>query len=307
MSVSIECSQNTNVLVSDSWFDSGEEFYETEFPLLDKDASVVPKKRLEKKNIVSQSNCKIDMLMSIYIPLISNNTTKTDIICLFELWNIGKVSVIDYVKLSEEEYSIYVHFSCWYDTDENVILQNLLNEGKSVKQYYNIPSNILHDLEEEIKRLNGHDEQEENEFQEKDYEEEQEYQGKIITENEFYWVLRKNTSCKTKQKINVNELFEKKNTNSISPSFAWIDIDYLKRMIEINGQLKRTILKLNECLNSYEINLNTHFYNTFYQIEGYEPFVQEDNLIPQEHIICGIEYENIFLHRKKIELQMLFM
>ena len=46
---------------------------------------------------------------------------------------------------------------------------------------------------------------------------------------------------------------------------------------------------------------------TFYQIEGYAPFVEENNLIAQEHIICGIEYENIFLYRKKSELQMLFM
>ena len=300
MSVSVKCSQNTNVCVADSWFDNGVDFYETDFPSLDK-AGIVPKKGLKEIKTISQSN--VDMSMSIYIPLISNNTTKTDIICLFELWNIGKVSSIDYVKLSQEEYSIYVHFAYWYDTKENVILQNVLNEGKSVKHHYNIPSkNILYDLDEEMTRLNEDDG--ENEIKE---EEEEEEEGKLITNNDFYWVLRKNTSCKTKQKINVAELFEKKNTNFVSPSFAWIDIDYLKCMIEINGQLKRAILKLNECVDSYEINLNPCFYNTFYQIEGYEPFVQENNLIPQEHIIYGIEYENAFLHRKKRDLQMLFM
>jgi len=304
MSVSIECSQTSNVLVPDSWFDNGDEFHETEIPLLDNHTIIVPKKTVEQKN-------DVDMSMSIYIPLISNTTTKTDIICLFELWNIGKVSSIDYVKLSNEEYSIYVHFAYWFDTEENVILQNVLNEGKSVKQHYHIPSkNIMYNLEEEMKCMNEDVEYEEdNECAEgkAETEEEKEHEGDLITNNEFYWVLRKNTSYKTKQKINITGLFEKKNTNFVSPSFAWIDIDYLKSMIEINGQLKKAILKLNECVDSYEINLNTCFYNTFYQIEGYAPFVEENNLIAQEHIICGIEYENIFLYRKKIELQMLFM
>ena len=308
MSVSVKCSQNTNVLVADSWFDNGVEFYETEFPsLLDnKHPGIVPPKGLEETKSISQYN--VDMSMSVYIPLISNNTTKTDIICLFELWNIGKVSNIDYVKLSQEEYSIYVHFTHWYDTEENIILQNVLNEGKSIKKYYNIPSkNILNDLEEEIKRVNGHDEEEDEENKEDEEETRVKNEDKCITDNEFYWVLRKNTSCKSKQKINVSELFEKKKTNSVSPSFAWINIDYLKSMIEINGQLKKAILKLNECVDSYEINLNCQFYMTFYQMEGYEPFVQENNLITQEHIIYGIEYENAFLHRKKRDLQMLFM
>ena len=59
-------------------------------------------------------------VLSLYIPIISENISESYIIKMFKIHNIGKILRVDFVKNKEKKRrEAFIHFDEWFDTEES--------------------------------------------------------------------------------------------------------------------------------------------------------------------------------------------
>ena len=79
--------------------------------------------------------CNNEQILSLYIPVISNNTTHQYITNCFHKKNIGQVSRVDFVfNQQKNRKEAFIHFSEWYNTPEAIQLNQELDESSSTKK-----------------------------------------------------------------------------------------------------------------------------------------------------------------------------
>lgn len=83
----------------------------------------------------------INQSLSLYIPCLTRRITIEYIITTFENMRIGKVSKVDLVETADgRRMTGYVHFSEWYDTKENLLLQQRINDpNQQARLVYDAP------------------------------------------------------------------------------------------------------------------------------------------------------------------------
>ena len=77
--------------------------------------------------------------LSIYIPIISNTTSKNFIIKQFLEHNIGKIKKIDFVlNLKKNRSEAFIHFHEWFNNDKSISLNNdIKNNNTKTRFIYN--------------------------------------------------------------------------------------------------------------------------------------------------------------------------
>lgn len=78
------------------------------------------------------------MMTSLYIPVISNNTSEEYVKTMFAKHNIGKVSHVDFVQnLVKNRREAFVHFDEWFTTPEATTLKaDILDPSKKARFNY---------------------------------------------------------------------------------------------------------------------------------------------------------------------------
>jgi hypothetical protein len=79
-------------------------------------------------------------VLSLYIPILTNNVSEEYIKKMFLKHNIGKILRVDFVRNNlKSRIEAFLHFDEWFDSDEAVTLkENVLNPSVKAKlMYYN--------------------------------------------------------------------------------------------------------------------------------------------------------------------------
>ncbi len=77
-------------------------------------------------------------VLSLYIPIISKNTSETYIKKMFDLNKIGKIMRVDFVyNKSKDRTEAFIHFDEWFDTTEsNSLKEDILNPNTKTQFKY---------------------------------------------------------------------------------------------------------------------------------------------------------------------------
>ena len=77
-------------------------------------------------------------ILSLYIPVISSNTTVDFVKKIFNTKKIGKVERVDFVKnVVKNRYEAFIHFQEWFNTDEaNTLQDDIVNPDTKTRFVY---------------------------------------------------------------------------------------------------------------------------------------------------------------------------
>jgi hypothetical protein len=294
---------NNTVWVNDCFDIDSIQFYNTEpsvFANTNKCAIHSGKKDMELPNKRMRSAKETQVIsdkpmLNLILPRIPISTSESEIACLFQLWDIGKTTEIQFVYHSRFFKKAYVKIAYWFNCQESIEMKKELLQGRSIKKMYAIHP-------DSIRLLDGVPSNEMNTS----------YDNENI-ETEFYWIIQPNTQEKggnRRTKIHIGDIKTNKTKTDakidsgvfVEQSFDYIHIDYIEQLIRVNTELKTDILELNKTVNSFEININELFYSFRHNLDEYRRVIVEDGLLHESNTLYGIEYENMFLYNKKQEI-----